>query len=104
MAMIRLSLNALPNGGDDLDRAHAGDQPGGERRGGDDQHRIELQREAGDDDQDAGKDEIIGHRKILPSTGRGTARRSRVVEGAPSITRFARATSPYRGGFFRPHR
>ncbi|CAH0497031.1 hypothetical protein NVSP9465_02083 [Novosphingobium sp. CECT 9465] len=52
---------------------------------------------------------MIMQANILPGTGRGTARR--VVEGtlpaaqagamwiAPSVSRFAPATSPVRGGF-----
>ena len=52
---------------------------------------------------------MIGLLKILPEPGRGTARR--VVVGAhptkqgcgltraPSVSRFASATSPFRGGF-----
>jgi hypothetical protein len=49
-------VERLAEGGDDLDDVHSGDEAGGDRGRGHHQHRIEPQREAGDDDQDSEED------------------------------------------------
>src|SRR4029453_9519519 len=56
----------LAEGGDDLDRIHAGDEAGDDRRDGHDQHRIELQREADDDKGNADQRPVIDHSFLLP--------------------------------------
>jgi hypothetical protein len=58
-------VERLAEGGDHLGEPHAAEQTGGQRRHGNDEHRIEPKQETDDDDQDARKREILLHHRSV---------------------------------------
>jgi hypothetical protein len=59
-------VERLAEGPNDLDEIHSTQEPGDDRRRGDDEHRIKAKREADNDQRDAEQRPVIGHEPGCP--------------------------------------
>src|SRR4029453_17108700 len=81
-------VERLAEGRDDLMPVHPGDETCGDRRYRHDQHRVELQREADDDQRDADQRPIVDHDPSLPNPpppGVSITKRSPMSTSAQSV-------------------